>query len=646
MQQHRLAAIMFTDIVGYTALMQLDEAKAIEKVKRHQEIIEEAVIAFHGKVNQYYGDGSLSVFSSAIDAVNSAKQIQNKCKLVPVVPLRIGIDLGEISVEEDQVFGHGVNLSSRIQNQAPQGGIYISESVYNNVRNKAGIICEFVCEKELKNVDRPIKLYAVKLEEGSVSEPKTSIESPQQTKKKSIIVLPFINMSPDPDQEYFSDGLTEEIITDLSYIHDLLVISRNSAMTFKGSNMTTKEIADKVNVRYVLEGSVRKSGNKLRITAQLIDGKIEAHLWAEKYSGILDDVFDIQEKVSQAIVDALKIKLGPEEKQKIISRSITNFQAYDLLIKAQSAMLTLTEEGFNRAIKHINQGLDIIGENEILYAALGKVYLHFIEFGLKKEESTFKKVEESVDKVFSLNPNSEHGYYLRGHLNRWEGNILGSINDYSRALSINPNHFYSTFYLSWIYGFTGKVKLAEPIVQRLLKIDPLNFMSYMMIGAVKILGGQFNQAPEFFQKAYELEPLPFLGWWLLKAHAYNNNLGKALQLMDRIGSKAPATHWNQLILFFKYALQKEKSKALEVVTEEFKDIMKGDEFYPIWMAESYALIGHLDESMDWIEEGVNNFFYNYPFLTKYDPFLENIRQEPRFKELMKRVKYEWEHFEV
>ena len=270
--------------------------------------------------------------------------------------------------------------------------------------------------------------------------------------EKSIIVLPFENMSSDPDQEYFSDGLTEEIITDLSHIHDLLVISRSSAMTFKRTKQTIPQIAKAVNVRYVLEGSVRKAGNNLRITAQLIDALTDTHLWAEKYSGTLDDVFDIQEKVSQSIVEALKIKLLPEEIQKILARPIDNFQVYDIHIKAQSAILTATDDGLKRALQYINKGLEIIGENEILYADKGHVYMYYIETGIDKGESNFKKAEECVERIFALNPNSANGYFLRGYINRWRGHIKESARDYKHALSIDPNHYNSKFFfLSFIF---------------------------------------------------------------------------------------------------------------------------------------------------------------------------------------------------
>lgn len=209
--------------------------------------------------------------------------------------------------------------------------------------------------------------------------------------KKSIVVLPFENISSDPEQEYFSDGLTEEIITDLSHIQDLLVISRNSAMTFKGTNKKVKEIANDVNVQYALEGSVRKAGNNLRISAQLVDATTDTHLWTDKYDGTIDDIFDIQEKVSRSIVNALKVKLSPIEDKRITENPINNIQAYECYLKARQEMWKWTKDGLDQAKTLIDKGLQILGDNELLYSAKGIIYLQYINFGISKDRNLLDK---------------------------------------------------------------------------------------------------------------------------------------------------------------------------------------------------------------------------------------------------------------
>lgn len=466
-------------------------------------------------------------------------------------------------------------------------------------------------------------------------------------KEKSIIVLPFENMSSDPDQEYFSDGLTEELITDLSHINDLLVISRNSAMTFKGTNKKTKDIASEVNVRYLLEGSVRKSGNNIRIIAQLIDAFTDTHLWAEKYNGTLDDIFDIQEKVSRSIVDALKLKLTTEERQGITARPIENPAAYELHIRACYEMWRATEEGLDRALILVKKGLEIIGENEILYADAGQIYIFYIDVGITKEENLLAKAEECIQKVFALNPKSSYGHHLRGMINRKKGDTQGAVREFKQSLAINPNNPDSIVWISWVYAHSGKVSEARPLIGKLLEIDLLNPMNYFWAGSVEVLDGKFDVGLKELNKGHQMgKENPIIRYWIAKGLAYAQNFEEAFKLFDKIEEESPDSVWSTLGSFFKFALQNKKSEALQNISADFKSIMKEDEMFPIWMAESYSLINEKNEAINWIEYGVKSGFINYPFLNEYDIFLANIRSERRFKKLMERVKSEWENFEV
>jgi non-specific serine/threonine protein kinase len=463
---------------------------------------------------------------------------------------------------------------------------------------------------------------------------------------KSIIVLPFENISPDSDQEYFSDGLTEEIITDLSYINNLLVISRSSSMIFKGTKKSIKEIAEEVNVKYVLEGSVRKAGNNLRIVAQLIDASSDSHLWAEKYSGTLDDIFNIQEKVSSSIADALKIKLTSVEKQKIYDVQISNPDVYDMYIKAQGAYNSFTEVGIKQALQYINQGLETIGDNDILYAFKGVVYLAYIEMGIDRDKSILKKVEECTEKVFSLNPDSSDGHYLRGHIQRCHGDVIGSIKNYDKALSIERTHYWANFWRVWNYAFSGHGEMAGDSISMILNTDPLNPFSHFVAGIAAVMHGRFDRAHDFMRKAFEIDPNPLIGWWLSKILAYGNRIDEAYKLINQFSDMADDVHWAKLGVIFRYAIEGKEEKVLELYTEKLKNMLRGDEIYGVWVAESYALINHKQEALEWLEESINYQFINYPFLTKHNPFLKNLHHEEGFKKLMKRVKYEWENFKV
>ncbi len=474
-----------------------------------------------------------------------------------------------------------------------------------------------------------------------------SVVTTSEKQEKSIIVLPFVNMSPDPEQEYFSDGLTEEIITDLSHIHDLLVISRSSAMTFKGTKKKIKEIAKEVNVQYVLEGSVRKAGNNLRITAQLIDATTDAHLWAEKYTGTLDDVFDIQEKVSRSIVDALKLKLSLYESEKIAERPIDNVQAYECYLKARQEIWRFTEEGLERALLLLQNGLEIVGENELLYAAISLVYWQYINAGIKPDVKYLEEIEKYTRMIFILNPDFSQGYFLRGVIHYLRGNLNEAVVDSKQALAIDPNNPDALLQITRIYISAGKTSAARPLVKKLLEIDPLTPINRCMLGYISFSEGRFEDAIEPYRMMYKLDPENPIGrWFYASILTWSHRHEEAFKIIDILVNDTPQTIFAQLGLFWRYAMQGKKNEALKVVTSEMTIAARWGEYLSRDMAHGYAILGEKEEALNWLENAVNLGFINYPFLNEYDPFLENIRGEKRFKNLMERVKYEWENFEV
>jgi non-specific serine/threonine protein kinase len=470
--------------------------------------------------------------------------------------------------------------------------------------------------------------------------------------KKSIVVLPFENLSPDPDQEYFCDGMTEEIITDLSHIHDLLVISRSSAMTFKGTKKKIKEIAKDVNVQYVLEGSVRKAGNNLRITAQLIDAKSDAHIWAEKYGGSLDDVFDIQEKVSRSIVEALKMKITPDEERQIAARPIENVQAYEYYLKAMGEMQRMTEESAEKALKDLQMGLKIAGDNVLLFAGMGLAYCNFYEMGISATEDTLTKAEEYAFKVLRVEPNSALGYSLLGRIERFRGSALKALKHFNRALDIDPNELQALFWSGLEYFWhAGRPEVAKAIQRKLINLDPLSPLNLLIIGIQYGWTGEYDKALKSFEHVLELEPGSTLAnFWTAYVLLLSGKYNKAYDLIDSMALKESTEQMHKLftgwLLFLKHGIQGEKRKALKSLNEDVRSFFWNDADLPICGAGAFALIDEKDEALRWLEHSVNKGFINYPFISRIDPFLENIRGEPWFKKLMERVKYEWENFKV
>jgi TolB-like protein len=464
---------------------------------------------------------------------------------------------------------------------------------------------------------------------------------------KSIVVLPFVNISPEEGQEYFCDGMTEEISAALSCCHDLLVISRSSAMTFKKSPKTVKEIAKELNVRYALEGSVRKSGNDIRITAQLIDASTDIHLWAEQYTGTLDDIFDIQEKVSLRIVEALKFRLTPEEKHRLLERPINNPLAYEYYLKARQEILSFTEEGLKRALQNLQNGIDIVGANIVLYAGMGYAYYQLINVGLETDESYLEKAEQYANKIFELDPDSPYGHLVLGLLKIWWKDSREGIGHLERVMAIYPDDFDALYWLSWVYAMIGKKEMAGPMVKRLMKIDPLNPAVHILPGVIEWWDGKFVSALEKSKQSYRTFPDNFLtrlGYTMLLF--LNHHQNEALIILDKLAKDMPGYPLVELLLKYTYALAGERSKVLEWKSPELKNWAWRDSSVSYYVAQCYTLVDEKSAALDWLEHSVNLGMINYPYMNNHDPFLAGIRGEERFKKLMERVKYEWEHFEV
>jgi serine/threonine protein kinase/lipopolysaccharide biosynthesis regulator YciM len=504
---------------------------------------------------------------------------------------------------------------------------------------------KMVISKSLeKNLDRRYKSLEEFIQD--LTDPYAAI-APPTPKKNSIVVLPFENISPDRENEYFSDGLTEEIIADLSQIKQLHVISRTSAMRLKGTDLDLKTIGRKLAVEYVLEGSVRKQGDDLRITAQLIDAEKDVHLWADKYDGTIDDVFDIQEKVSRSIVDALKVKLSPKEEEKIAERPIADANAYECYLQARQEIWRFTEESLERALQLIQNGLKIVGHNALLYAAMGTAFWLYVNAGIKPGKEFIQKAEKCISKTFELDPDSPHGYFLKGAIHVHRGNMREAVEDLRLALSFDANNADALLQLARVYASSGQISAAERQVKKLLEIDPLNTITYSLPGYLEILGGNFEKAPESYRKMTLMDPHnPVSLWFFAWSLTFAGRNEEAFDLIDQLAKYAPKTVYASLGLFTKFALKGNKDKALKAVTPLLETAAKGVEYLSRDMAHGYALIDEKEKALDWLENAINRGFIAYPFLSKHDFFLENIRGEERFHNLMERIKYEWETFDV
>jgi tetratricopeptide (TPR) repeat protein len=419
-------------------------------------------------------------------------------------------------------------------------------------------------------------------------------------------------------------------------------------MTFKGTKSTVKEIAKKVNVQYVLEGSVRKVGNDLRITAQLIDGMTDSHLWAKKYNGTIDDVFNIQEEVSRAIVDALKVELSPTESENLAKRPIKNMQAYECYIKARQDIYTFTKDGLDRAVNYLQDGLEVIGKNALLYAGLGYAYSQYVNIGIG-HETYVNKAEEYAKMALELESDCSDAHFVLGFLNIiFYGDPKKSLQHFKKALEIFPDNTNVLFWLLAGYGINwGKPKEAREAYDRLLKVDPLNHAAYfgyiIDVMAECKLDLSVDYLTEWVRKVPQYPVAIFFSAQFL---IYCNHFKEASALIKKNLQPSLKDVFVECSLFVKYAIERDVKRIQELLTVDFVKTTRRDCQSSYFISGLFALSGMKDEALDWLENSVNRGFINYPFISKFDPLLVSIRSEPCFKKLMESVKYEWENFKV
>jgi adenylate cyclase len=385
--ERRLAAILAADVAGYSRLMGSDEVGTLGALKSlRREVVDPAIASHKGRIVKTTGDGMLVEFASAFDAVTCAMQVQGKMAErngssdAQKITFRIGINVGDIIIDGDDIFGDGVNLAARVENECVPGGVCLSGSAFDQVRGKTCFVFDDLGERALKNIDLPVRLYAARVATASLTAgAKSSAEGQKPLPlpdKPSIAVLPFQNMSGDPEQEYFADGMVEEIITALSRNKQLFVIARNSSFTFKGKAVDIKQVARDLGVRYVLEGSVRKSGNRIRITGQLIDAASGAHLWADRYDGAPEDVFDLQDQVAASVVGAIDPSMTRAEIERVSRKPLGSLEAYDYWLRGRAAHWQYTRESIDQAIGLYEEAIKLDPQFALAHATLGTALTH------------------------------------------------------------------------------------------------------------------------------------------------------------------------------------------------------------------------------------------------------------------------------
>jgi adenylate cyclase len=477
--KRKLSAILSADVKGYSRLMGDDEIATVRTVEAYRKMIAEVVRNYSGRVVDSAGDNVLAEFLSVVDAVESAVEIQKELKAKNMelsvdrrMEFRIGINLGDVIEEGERIYGDGVNVAARIEGIADGGGICISGTVFDSIENKLALEFQSLGEHSVKNIVKPIRIYKVLFEHDTAVVEKTSaFDLPE---KPSIAVLPFVNMSGDPEQEYFSDGITEDIIAGLAKVPKLFVIARNSTFTYKGKPVKVQEVGKELGVRYVIEGSIQRSGDRVRITAQLIDTQTGNHLWAERYDRKLKDIFALQDEITKKIITALQVKLTEGEQASQMAKGTDNLEAYLKFLQGLYYWQKLTLDDNVRARQLAEEVITLDPEYPKGYLLLGLYNIFDAQLGMSKPpKKSIEQVLKLAQKVISLDDTDPDGYALLGgaYLNMKQHEK--SIAAREQALALNPNHTEHLSALGRSLVFAGRPQEAIPLMEKAIRFNPI-----------------------------------------------------------------------------------------------------------------------------------------------------------------------------
>jgi eukaryotic-like serine/threonine-protein kinase len=470
--------------------------------------------------------------------------------------------------------------------------------------------------------------------------PRAAASAPRD---KGIVVLPFDSMSADPDNVFFADGLTEEIISDLSKVSGLRVISRTSAMQLKGRKGNLKEVVRELDVQYVLEGSVRRAADRLRISAQLIDALADANLWSEKFSGTVEDVFDIQERVARAIASELSVKLTRDDSSAIGRRRIADPAAYECYLRARADVLNFTDEGLRRAQREIDQGLQLAGENVLLLSVKGEAAWQLFNLGIVTDRAQLDVVRGIARRIEALEPGSFHADRLWGLVACNSGHPVHAAQRLRKAITGDPGDTLAMGIYVFCCIILGRVDLARPVAQRVVEINPLDELAVGMSGWMEFMDGNFEMAVRIFGRAHSTSPLNApLAAMYVQTLAAAGRVAESLAVADAIARNRPDDMWTWFAQAFASALRGEGGALAASTTAERKAWASADPQYCLMLAECYALTDRADDAFEWLESLVRTSALPYPFLSSIDPFLTKLRTDPRWDPFISRMRAEWE----
>ena len=668
----QLAAIMFTDIVGYTAMMQSDEHQAVTIIKHYNSTLEKCVSRYHGRVANFYGDGSLCLFNSATEAVECAVEIQKELRRDPVVPLRIGLHIGEVFFEDEKALGDGVNVASRIQSLGQQNTILVSAEIHDKIRNNSSISSISLGLFNFKNVGKPMEVFALTTEGLTVPqrnkmagklEPKNksgryipiilaaaiivffglqlsrsiSRTGQHQVVEKSIAVLPFTDMSQAKDQAYFSDGLTEDIITQLAKIKAFKVTSRISVMQYKTNQKSLKEIGQELGAAIILEGSVQRAGEKVRITAQLIKAATDEHLWAETYDRTMDDIFSIQSDIASKIAAALKASLSAEEENEIQKKYTENAVAYQLYLQGRYFWNQRLEEPVRKSIDYFKQAITADSSYALAYAGLGDAYLMLGVYSALRPDESFPLAKSYAQKAIQLDPTLAEAYatLIDIHIH-YDWDAAGAEEYFQQTIRLNPAYANAYHWHSEVYDMQLQFDKAIEESRKALARDPYNTIINMQLGKNYIYAGDCSLAVDQLQKTLLFDSTnAYAQYNIGLAYTGLKQYDRAMYHFEKATQLGNGDTRMKAGLGFAKAASGHKEAAQQILDDLI--LQSKTSYVPAYdLATLYIGIGQADEAMKYLFLALANREPWMPFISM-NPFFTTLKNNKEFEVLVSKI---------
>jgi len=640
--ERRLAAIMFTDMVGYTSLSQKNETLALELLEEQRKILRSSFSKYNAKEIKTIGDGVLAEFASALEATNCAFDVQRTLHQLKIsrdtersAPIRIGIHLGDVIHSKDDVYGDAVNVASRIEQFASPSGVCITEQVYSQVENKVVYPIVKLGSKELKNVRTPMNLYKI-IMPWEKQDMQDSTERAVLDKNR-VAVLPFKNLSPDPNDEYFADGMTEELITALSGVRELSVIARTSVMKYKNELKGVSEIGKELGTGSIVEGSVRKAGGKVRVTVQLVSAENQSHLWAQNYDKQLDDIFAVQTDIAKRVAKALRVRLREDEQREIERPAAENLEAYNLYLKGRYFWNKRTEESVKEAIRYFKRAIELDSSFALGYAGLADCHFVLATNELQDLIGNFKKAKVYAAKALEHDDKlAEAHTTLAAILHYADYEFKRSEEEFKKAIELKPSYATAHQWYSTLLVEVGRPEQAYSELMAARDLDPLSLIINVNVGNYYLNNKEYQKAIDQFKKVLQAEPdFSFAHVGLARAYCLEGKYDEALREIDVLSGLIKEKWLADLYRSRVFAFKGDKTNA-RTLLKKFESVEDKSSANYINIATVLFLLGDKDDGFIWLEKAYERREPDLPMIQIF-PELDGVRDDPRFRAIVKKM---------